>query len=43
MWLTLNELLSVIENLGRIGVPLPNFLKKIIAQLKDTVDKKVDQ
>jgi len=39
VWLIINELISVLENLSRIGVPIPNFLKKIINKLKMTVDK----
>jgi toxin secretion/phage lysis holin len=30
-----NELLSIIENYGRIGLPLPNRLKKVIRVLRD--------
>ena len=39
VWLIINELISVLENLSRMGVPIPNFLKKIINKLKMTVDK----
>lgn len=42
VWLTLNELLSILENLSKIGVPLPNFLSRIIKILKDSVEKKGD-
>lgn len=41
IWFALNEMLSVIENLGRIGVPIPSFLKKIIAELKNRVDNNI--
>ncbi|WP_052475812.1 phage holin family protein [Cohnella kolymensis] len=34
-----NELLSVIENFGRIGVPLPPSLRKVIQILRDRVGK----
>lgn len=34
VWLILNELLSILENLAEIGVPLPNFLSAIVARLK---------
>lgn len=30
-----NELISVVENYGRMGLPLPNQLKKIIQVLKE--------
>lgn len=39
VWLIINELISVLENLAKMGVPIPNFLKKIINKLKMTVDK----
>ncbi|MFZ2538972.1 MAG: phage holin family protein [Oscillospiraceae bacterium] len=42
VWLTLNELLSILENLGKIGVPLPSFLNKVIKNLKDGVESKGD-
>ena len=33
VWLILNELISIHENLDEIGVPLPAFLKKIVNRL----------
>lgn len=39
VWLIINELISVLENLSRIGVPIPNFLKNLINRLKTTVDE----
>ncbi len=39
VWFILNELLSILENAGRLGTPLPDFLKKAIAVLKDGVEK----
>ena len=39
VWLIINELISTLENLSRIGVPIPNFMKKIIDRLKSTVEK----
>ena len=38
VWLILNELVSVLENIQRSGVPIPTFLTLII----DAVIKKVD-
>ncbi|MEG2813906.1 MAG: phage holin family protein [Oscillospiraceae bacterium] len=43
IWLTLNELLSILENLGKMGVPLPKFLGKMIYLLRDTVDEKSEK
>lgn len=37
-WLVLNEILSILENLGRMGVPLPAWLAQGIEQLKGKVD-----
>ena len=35
-----NEGLSILENAGKLGVPLPEFLKKALEQLKNNSDKK---
>ena len=40
IWLIINELISILENLGAIDVPLPGFLIKVVSKLKETVDKK---
>ena len=42
VWLIVNELISVLENLSRMGVPIPNFLKNLINRLKATVDDRGD-
>ena len=39
IWLIINEMISILENLGNIGVPIPAFLRKIIGRLKNTVEK----
>ena len=38
VWYLLNELLSIIENAGRMGGPVPEWLRKYIAVLKDKID-----
>ena len=38
----LNELLSIIENAGRMGGPVPEWLRKYIAVLKDKIDSDYD-
>lgn len=38
IWLIINELISILENLDRIGIPLPGFLVKIVNRLKDNVE-----
>jgi len=34
IWLIINELISILENIAFIGVPVPKFLTKIISRLK---------
>lgn len=38
VWYVLNELLSIIENAGRMGANVPEWLSKYIAVLKDKID-----
>ena len=38
VWLIINELISILENLKAIGVPLPTFLIKIVKRLKITAE-----
>lgn len=40
IWLIINELISILENLSVIGVPLPSFLSQIINKLKISVENK---
>ena len=42
VWLIINELISILENLSKIGVPMPTFLMKLVEKLKVTVENKVD-
>lgn len=39
VWFLLNEMLSIVENAGRIGAPVPDWLAKYIAVLKDKIDE----
>ena len=41
-WLVLNEMLSILENLSEIGVPMPPFLMPLVERIKGTVEKKGD-
>ena len=43
VWLIINELISILENLSTIGVPLPGFLNKVIKRLKSSVEKESEQ
>ena len=38
VWYLLNELLSIIENAGRMGANVPDWLRSYIAVLKDKID-----
>lgn len=38
IWLIINELLSILENAGRMGVVLPKFLHGILAEMKEELD-----
>lgn len=40
VWYILNELLSIIENVGRMGKPVPDWLSRYIAVLKNNIDEK---
>ncbi|MBR2177103.1 MAG: phage holin family protein [Clostridia bacterium] len=42
VWLVINELISILENLSKAEVPLPDFLVRFVRRLKMTVDKKLD-
>lgn len=39
VWFLINEILSILENAGRMGVILPTFLKNILSELKKEVDQ----
>lgn len=43
IWLIINELISILENLSEMGIPLPDFLIKIVKRLKNTVDKESEE
>lgn len=38
-WYILTEAGSIVENVGAMGAPVPEWLKKAIAALKDKVDE----
>ena len=41
-WLTMNELISILENLEALKVPIPKFLTKVVKRLKVTAEKTAD-
>ena len=42
IWLIINELISILENLGELNIPLPNFLINTIKSLKGKVEEQAD-
>ena len=42
VWYILNELLSIIENAGRMGAPVPAWSQKYISVLKGKIDSKAE-
>ena len=40
VWLIINEIISLLENLSGIGVPLPEFFRKAVSKLKLNVESK---
>ena len=43
VWLIINELISILENLKNIGVPLPKFLITVIKKLKVSTENKFNK
>lgn len=43
VWLIINELISILENLKNIGVPLPKFLITVIKKLKVSTENKFNE
>lgn len=43
IWLIINEMISILENLSKIGVPVPKFLITIIEKLKISTEKKTER
>ena len=39
VWLILNELISILENVAEIGAPVPGFLLKLVQRLKKTTEE----
>ena len=43
VWLIINELISILENLTRMEIPMPGFLLTIIKHFKVAVERKGDE
>ena len=41
LWFTLNEIISILENVGRMGVTLPQFLQKVLSELKKDIENNI--
>lgn len=39
VWLIINELISILENLDRLGVPIPEFIRAVLKRLKNSQEK----
>lgn len=42
VWLGFNEVISILENLGDMGVPMPAFLRKVVEKLKGKIEEAGD-
>ncbi|MCP1102600.1 toxin secretion/phage lysis holin [Aequitasia blattaphilus] len=42
IWLICNELISILENIGDIGTPLPPFLLKLVKYVQDQTESKIE-
>ena len=42
VWLIINELISILENLTQIGVPMPAFLARLVRRLKISAEQAAD-
>lgn len=41
IWLIINEIISILENLKKVGVPVPKFLYGVIERLKISADEHI--
>ena len=40
IWLSITELLSILENIQRLGVNMPGFLEKYLDEIQNKIEKK---
>lgn len=41
-WLLANELISILENIHDIGIPMPPFLMKLVGFIKEKTEESID-
>ena len=41
VWLIINELISILENLAAMGIPIPDFLNRLALKLKQSSEKNI--
>ena len=41
IWLSITELLSILENIQRLGVNMPGFLEKYLDELRNKIEKRL--
>ena len=42
IWVTCNEVISILENIQDIGVPIPGFLKPLVKNIRSQVEHQTD-
>ena len=42
VWLICNEIISILENINDIGVPMPAFMKKVVQNIKSQIEEKTE-
>lgn len=43
VWFILNELLSILENISKLGVPIPDFLTQYVKEVRGKINKKGEE
>ena len=42
IWLICNEIISILENINDIGVPMPSFMNKVVQNIKSQIEEKTN-
>lgn len=42
IWLICNEIISILENINDIGVPMPAFMNKVVRSIKSQLEEKTE-